>query len=102
MVEEKVSLNEIRKRYEKEDLELSTEMTMTVTIAICHGNDDEGNFTGNQVMVTFMDEEEEDVDGTPCAFLEPLGRNKDWTLDLMAKAFKISLDEKVWDVQEME
>ncbi len=94
--EQLVSLNEIRRRYARESLELSTDLTLTVNIAIAPTFDDEGNRGPDSVLVNLGDEH------AIFGFLEPYDGVHQWNVDTLATAFHIDPDARVWDVTDVE
>jgi hypothetical protein len=111
MTQEKFSINEIRDRYEAEDFELSAPLNVTITpevtirmrLSIYKGQTDESEsgYTGlNGLQLNFEDANGQELDIEGLFLDSTIGI--DWTPDTVAETFKIPLDAKVWEVNDID
>ena len=73
--EDLVSINEIKERYEREDIEISADYDAKVNLAIYHEENDDGSLGETTVMASFI----VDDDYLTFGFLHPPDEAEDWT-----------------------
>lgn len=92
MAEQRVSINDIRKRFAEEGIELSTDITIRVNLSI--GPNGDGD---NVALLNVIAEDGDGIeDYVAYAVLQEDGVR--WNLDTLAETFDIAPDAEVWDV----
>ena len=97
MSDGRLSLNELRERYEQEDLELSADFTFKANVSIYKLHDDEGKPTGESMLLINLVVDDEYV---AHGFLEVVDKTH-WSLDSIQKTLKLDPDAKIWETEEL-
>ena len=93
--EDLVSINEIKERYEQEDIEISADYDAKVNLAIYHEENDDGSLGETTVMASFI----VDDDYLTFGFLHPPDETEGWTPEGLAKLLKIDPNARIWQVE---